>query len=261
MWCRDANGVAIARAGESVRPPYRIDELLAAKASGANAGLCGEGEGVVEAYRRVGLACTTLSAFSKDELALMAQMFKDAGLTLVYHPDNDGTGRNKALKVQEACDRVGVPCVVIDPVVICPGLPQSGDVVDILTTMQESEFIQRLQIEIKRALLERQLHQVSLDKETTNKQDGSGGGRNDDDVLNEVLSRFGGRFRLNRLTGQVELDGQPIRVDEFYITLRRQTRDKGWQTDHYRSGDATRQRERIFPSCRVLRGSLPATPR
>lgn len=29
-------------------------------------------------------------------------------------------------------------------------------------------------------------------------------------------------MRLNRLTGEVELDGQPIRVDEFYITLRRQ---------------------------------------
>jgi predicted P-loop ATPase len=47
------------------------------------------------------------------------------------------------------------------------------------------------------------------------------GGGDDRDILKEIESRFSGRFRLNRLTGEVELDGQPIRVDEFYITLRR----------------------------------------
>lgn len=43
----------------------------------------------------------------------------------------------------------------------------------------------------------------------------------DRDILKEIESRFSGRLRLNRPTGEVELDGQPIRVDEFYITLRR----------------------------------------
>jgi len=41
------------------------------------------------------------------------------------------------------------------------------------------------------------------------------------DILKEIEDRFAGRFRLNRLTAKVELDGKPIRVDEYYITLRR----------------------------------------
>ncbi len=150
LWHRDANGVAIAKAGEGVRPPYRIDELLtAAKVSGANAAMCGEGEPVVEAYRCMGIACNTPSGFSKDELTLLAQLFKAVGLTLIYHPDNDVAGRNKALKVQEACDRAGVPCVIIDPVVLCPGLPESGDVVDMLAVMEVPEFIKRLEAELQ----------------------------------------------------------------------------------------------------------------
>lgn len=49
-----------------------------------------------------------------------------------------------------------------------------------------------------------------------------GGGGDDKDILKEIEARFSARLRLNRLTGEVELEGQPIRVDEFYITLRRQ---------------------------------------
>lgn len=49
-----------------------------------------------------------------------------------------------------------------------------------------------------------------------------GGGGDDQDILKEIEARFSARLRLNRLTGQVEQEGQPIRVDEFYITLRRQ---------------------------------------
>lgn len=49
-----------------------------------------------------------------------------------------------------------------------------------------------------------------------------GGGGNEQDILKEIEARFSSRLRLNRLSGEVELDGLPIRVDEFYITLRRQ---------------------------------------
>ena len=48
------------------------------------------------------------------------------------------------------------------------------------------------------------------------------GGGDDQDILKEIESRFSRRLRLNRLSGQVEQEGQPIRVDEFYITLRPQ---------------------------------------
>jgi hypothetical protein len=168
LWHRDVNGKSIAKAGEGTRPPYRINEAIAAaKASGANAVMSAEGEESVERYRQIGIACITLSGFSKDELILMAQLLKSAGLGLIYHPDYDKTGWDKAAKIQEACDRAGVFCVVLDPVTIYPDLPKSGDIVQILAAMDTPEFIRRLEQEIHQAIEQRQCSESAADIDET----------------------------------------------------------------------------------------------
>ncbi len=164
LWHQDVNGKPIAKAGEGVRPPYRINEAIAAaKASGANAVMGAEGEESVESYRRIGLACITLSGFGNGELELMTQLLKDAELGLIYHPDHDKTGRDKAAKIQEACDHASVFRIVLDPVTIYPDLPESGDIVQILVAMDTPEFIQRLEEEIHRAIEQRQHSEPASD--------------------------------------------------------------------------------------------------
>lgn len=218
LWHRDTAGKAIVKSGEGVRIPYRIEEArAAAKATDANALMGAEGEKAVETYRETGIACITLSSFSKDEVALLAQMLKEAGLGLVYHPDNDAAGASKAAKIQAECDRVGVPCLVINPVAICPDLPESGDVVEVLELMDVTEFIKRLEVEIHAGLEARKASQLTLDAEASI-SDASEEGL---DIVKDIENRFANRLRLNRLSGVVELDGHPLRVEEFYLTLRR----------------------------------------
>jgi len=73
--------------------------------------------------------------------------------------------------------------------------------------------------QFKREILGKVVDIESWERQFQKPDPESGGGGQD--ILKEIEDRFAGRFRLNRLTAKVELDGQPIRVDEYYITLRR----------------------------------------
>ena len=48
----------------------------------------------------------------------------------------------------------GIPCLIIDPVAIYPGIPDKGDIQEILENMDIEEFIQRLEAEIHAAATE-----------------------------------------------------------------------------------------------------------
>ena len=82
----------------------------------------------------------------------MAQMLHVADLSLVYHPDHDQTGCDKATQIQETCDRTGVSCVVLNPIAIYPELPDKGDIKEILAAMNPDEFIRQLENEIHKAV-------------------------------------------------------------------------------------------------------------
>jgi putative DNA primase/helicase len=153
-WHIDVKGKPVNKKGEAPWPAYRIEEALeAARNTAANAVMGAEGEKSVEQYRQIGIACVTFmgSAWGKKELEQFAKHLKKEGLALVYHPDHDEPGYEKAQKVSEACCKEGVYCLVLEPLNLDPELPEAGDIVDILERNPNIEDFERiLAEEIKR---------------------------------------------------------------------------------------------------------------
>lgn len=158
QWHRSESGEAICKKGDKPWEPYRIDEFLQAlkATTGYPAGLVLEGEKCTEAARICGLAGTTLqgSSWGKDDLQRLAERVQSecSKAILVFLRDNDPTGCKKAKVFEEACDRVGVFGIVIDPLAIYPDLDDKGDIVQILEAMETPEVIRRLEEEIHRAI-------------------------------------------------------------------------------------------------------------
>lgn len=152
-WHLNAEGKAVNKKGEEPWPPYRLEEAIqAAKKTHANAIMGAEGEKSVEQYRKIGIACTTFmgSSWSSADCKQLAETLKKEGLILIYHPDNDEPGKKKARKIQDACSKEGVECVVLNPKDLDEGVPEAGDIVDIIQTHLDIEaFIQRLEVSIK----------------------------------------------------------------------------------------------------------------
>ncbi|MBD1906945.1 hypothetical protein H6F53_15835, partial [Trichocoleus sp. FACHB-832] len=129
-----------------------------------------EGEECVEELRSVGIAGITNKGSAWTEAALVAQAKTlkeaDPNAVLIYLKDNDDIGSTKAQKVFDSCTKVGLACIVIDPLAIYPGLPEKGDVVDILKVMDSAEFIRKLEEEIHRAVEERRNQEAKAKAES-----------------------------------------------------------------------------------------------
>lgn len=201
--------------------PYRWDEAVqAAKDSNANAILFAEGEQAVEKYRQIGLACVTLqgSNWREPDLQQLAEILQAANLSVVSHPDLDQTGKQKAQKLKDACDRVGVQCVVIEPEQIVPNLPDAADIVDILATgLGVQDFIRLLNEEICRVLQKQsgEQEQSDLANTTFNQQVLSALYADSFWIcVNEVLYRWAGTYYA-----QVEDAIEARRIRDFANTL------------------------------------------
>lgn len=161
QWHRDENGKPQPRKGDKPWQAYRIEEAIAAigsarRGQGTTALLSVEGEKVVEALRGIELAAITFqgSGWGKESIAETVIRLKaeDPELLLVILPDNDSAGASKAAKVQNACNGAGLKSIIVQPSVLDPKLPESGDVADILKVMETPEFIRRLEEEIHAAV-------------------------------------------------------------------------------------------------------------
>ena len=150
--------------------PYRWKEALdaveqtSAQTKKLSVLLAQDGEECVEVARRIGAASITFqgSGWNPQEIADKLRWLKfDAGdgerdyLALAFLKDNDKSCQEKAKKLQSACDSVGIIYFGIDPLAICPDLPDKGDIVQILERMDSEEFIQRLEAEIHKAFAAR----------------------------------------------------------------------------------------------------------
>lgn len=158
QWHRDEKGKAVCKKGDDTWEAYRIDEFIQAlKATlGTPFGLVQEGERAIEASRAVGIASMTFQGSNWQLKSLehsLLQIKKECpNAVLVYLKDNDATGEKKGKIFQEACDRIGIFCIIIDPVAIYSDLPANGDIVEILAAMETGEFIRRLEQEIYKAV-------------------------------------------------------------------------------------------------------------
>lgn len=163
----DGDGKQVWTKGDSPWPAYRLDEVIKTLGSVPNnepvAVLMLEGEPNVELARSHSIAALTMqgSNWNHSEMSKTVDVLQATGkqIVLVMLRDNDDTGIKKASEVQSLCNwalsvSAGIPCLIVDPVAIYPGIPDKGDIQEILENMDIEEFIQRLEAEIHAAATE-----------------------------------------------------------------------------------------------------------
>ncbi|MCP2729864.1 DUF5906 domain-containing protein [Limnofasciculus baicalensis] len=98
-----------------------------------------EGESSVDSVGcEIGIFAITFqgSDWKVDELSRMIGEF--AGIKgIVFYPDNDKAGYDKAKKVAEACAKIELPCAILNPLKLWENCPNKGDIVDWTKTMKD----------------------------------------------------------------------------------------------------------------------------
>jgi predicted P-loop ATPase len=227
----DAEGKKVWKKGEARWPAYRIDEvveILKTVPDGEPVAVAmPEGELCVELARSIRLAALTLqgSNWSDPETEQMLETLRATGknVCLVAIRDNDDTGIKKGKGVGLVGRHIQFPCIVIDPRVIYPDIPEKGDIREILEAIEPDEFLKRLESEIASqavamAAIEEESVSIQQSKPSNVESLVSGDKSLPAMCKNEVLVRrieekWGERLRLNEMTQQVEMDGDASNFD------------------------------------------------
>jgi predicted P-loop ATPase len=227
----DADGKKVWKKGDARWPAYRIDEVIEILKTVPDdepvAIAMPEGELGVELARNIRLAALTLqgSNWSDPEIQQMLEILRATGknVCLIVIRDNDDTGIKKGTGIGLVARHIQFPCIVIDPHVIYPDIPEKGDIREILEVIEPDEFLKRLESEITSqavamAAIEEKNVSIQQSKPSSVERPVSGGNSLPAMCKNEVLVRrieekWGERLRLNEMTQQVEMDGDASNID------------------------------------------------
>jgi RecA-family ATPase len=152
----DPNGEKIWNKGDAPWSAYRMDEVIELLKTVPDSEpiiiLMPEGEHNVDIARSIGIAGLTLqgSEWSDQETQKMLEALRATGknVSVGVLRDNDDTGIQKSKGVWLVARHIKFPCIVIDPRVIYPDIPQKGDIKEILDALGPDEFLKRLSAEI-----------------------------------------------------------------------------------------------------------------
>jgi hypothetical protein len=152
----DPNGEEIWNKGDARWLAYRIGEIIELLKTVPDGEpiiiLMLEGEPNVELARLHGIAALTLqgSEWSHPEIQIMLEALRATGknVSIAMLRDNDDTGIKKGQGVWLVARHIKFPCIVIDPRVIHPDIPEAGDIKEILDALGPDEFLKRLSAEI-----------------------------------------------------------------------------------------------------------------
>src|SRR4028118_1329882 len=152
----DFNGKEVWSKGDARWPAYLINEIVELLKSIPDGEpiiiLIVEGEPNVELARLHGIAALTLqgSEWNHPEIQIMLEALRATGknVSIAILRDNDDTGIKKAQEVWLVARHIQFPCIVIDPRVIHPDIPEAGDIKEILDAIGPDEFLKRLSVEI-----------------------------------------------------------------------------------------------------------------
>jgi len=152
----DPDGKKVWTKGNALWPAYRMDEVIEFLKTVPDAEpiiiLMPEGEHNVDIARSIGIAGLTLqgSEWSDREIQKMLEALRATGknVSIAKLRDNDDTGIKKGKGVWLVARHIKFPCIVIDPRVIYPDIPEKGDIKEILDALGPDEFLKRLSAEI-----------------------------------------------------------------------------------------------------------------
>lgn len=153
----DFNGKQIWSKGDARWPAYRIDEVIELLKTVPDGELIiiflVEGEPNVELARGIGIAALSLqgSNWSDSEAQKMLEALRATGknVSIAMLRDNDDAGIKKGKGVWLVARHIQFPCIVIDPRVIYPDIPEAGDIREILEAIGPDEFLSRVNAEIE----------------------------------------------------------------------------------------------------------------
>jgi putative DNA primase/helicase len=151
----NSNGETVKGKGGDNWQPYRFDEI---SQYGAGHWVLGvEGEKCTDVARvNYKILSFTFdgSSWGDKPITQNLHLLKNAGVAgVIYWPDHDDTGYNKAKKCSEAAAKVGLPFVVLDPLKIWSECPEKGDIADFadVVAISGDELASLLQAQIKEA--------------------------------------------------------------------------------------------------------------
>ena len=150
------NGKEVWSKGDARWPAYLINEIVELLKSIPDGEpviiLIVEGEPNVELARLHGIAALTLqgSNWSHSEIQIMLETLRATGknVSVAMLRDNDDAGIKKGQEVWLVARHIQFPCIVIDPRVIYPDIPEKGDIREILEAIAPDEFLSRMNSEI-----------------------------------------------------------------------------------------------------------------
>src|SRR4028118_641064 len=152
----DPDGKKVWTKGDAPWSAYRMDEVIELLKTVPDAEpiiiLMPEGERNVDIARSIGIAGLTLqgSEWSDLETQRMLEALRATGknVSIAKLRDNDDTGIKKGKGVWLVARHIKFPCMVIDPRVFYPDIPEKGDIKEILDALGPDEFLKRLSAEI-----------------------------------------------------------------------------------------------------------------
>jgi predicted P-loop ATPase len=227
----DPDGKKVWTKGDARWPAYRIDEVVELLKTVPNGEpiiiLMPEGEHNVELARNINLAGLTLqgSNWSDPETQKMLEALQATGknVSIAVIRDNDDTGIKKGKGVGLVAHHIQFPCIVIDPRVIYPDIPEKGDIREILEAIGPDEFLERLEAEIVSqvvAMAAIEERRVPLqDSKPSNLEPHASGGNSlpamckTEVLVKKISQKWGKRLRFNEMTQQVEMDGDAANID------------------------------------------------
>ena len=144
----DPDGKKVWTKGNAPWPAYRMDEVIELLKTVPDAEpiiiLMPEGERNVDIARSIGIAGLTLqgSEWSDREIQKMLEALFATGknVSIAKLRDNDDTGIKKGKGVWLVARHIKFPCMVIDPRVIYPDIPEAGDIKEILDALGPMNF-------------------------------------------------------------------------------------------------------------------------
>ncbi|MDG2990553.1 hypothetical protein L3556_06335 [Candidatus Synechococcus calcipolaris G9] len=191
------------------------------------------GEQAVDTATAMGLTAITNPGGEGTAIAQVRDWLAELEIKpslFVIWPDHDCPGAAAAEKLRTACNFV-VPTLVINPLEVWPDMPDKGDITDYWNQLQENkltedepEFNYDLG-DIARQEIEAAIRQAYTQSQNPDDPDADIIDEQFDDPcklalrLKKCKTILGKRIRLNTLTNELELDGEPCDVTQLRLIL------------------------------------------